>query len=97
MRFLLIRLRENAESIAFYGAEGQELTALTHALTRIVRVTMGRVRVMGLYDLFVNAYNYMSIIGAWGFGVPVVFWGGDGGMGVGVGWKERVALTVGGG
>lgn len=63
MRFLLIRVRENAESIAFYGAEGRELRALLSALAAAVRVTVARVRVVGGYDLFVNAYNYMSIIG----------------------------------
>jgi hypothetical protein len=63
MRFLLIRLRENSESIAFYSAEGQELAGLAGALRRVVGITLGRIRVMGAYDLFVNFYNYCSIIG----------------------------------
>lgn len=50
-------------SIAFYGAEGQEQGAVASALSRIVRVSLARLRVTGAYDLFVNFYNYMSIIG----------------------------------
>lgn len=63
MRFLLIRVRENAESIAFYGAERQELSAVVGALMKIIHIAIRRIRVMGLYDFFVNFYNYMSIIG----------------------------------
>jgi ABC-type uncharacterized transport system fused permease/ATPase subunit len=63
LRFLLIRLRENAESVAFYAAERQELSGLLAGLSKITRVALTRARVVALYDLFVNTYNYMSIIG----------------------------------
>ncbi|GBF95863.1 hypothetical protein Rsub_08454 [Raphidocelis subcapitata] len=64
LRFLLIRLRENAESVAFYGApaEARELGALEAGLAGIVRVALARIRVVGVYDLFVNFYVYYSII-----------------------------------
>ncbi|KAI8468733.1 MAG: hypothetical protein J3K34DRAFT_522735 [Monoraphidium minutum] len=62
MRFLLVRVRENAESIAFYGAERQELSALQRALASIVRVALARVRVVGMYELVAFLFSYVSII-----------------------------------
>ena len=64
MRLLLIRARENAEAIAFYGAEALELGGALTALSRVVRVTLTRLRVVAAYDLFALAYSYASIVGA---------------------------------
>jgi putative ATP-binding cassette transporter len=61
-RFSLVRLRENTESVAFYGGEGRELGAFTDRFSNVVgnfRGIMKRVKALGWYT---KTYDQAAII-----------------------------------
>ncbi|KAG1670562.1 hypothetical protein FOA52_012134 [Chlamydomonas sp. UWO 241] len=51
MRFSLVRVREHAESIAFYAGGAQELRVVLGRLERVLSTTFNRIRWTALYDL----------------------------------------------
>ncbi|KAG1676622.1 hypothetical protein FOA52_008751 [Chlamydomonas sp. UWO 241] len=62
MRFSLVRVREHAESIAFYAGGAQELRVVLGRLERVVSTTFTRIRWTALYDLWTSVYNYATIL-----------------------------------
>ena len=59
-RFGLIRIRENAESIAFYGGEEQELQQITNLFTDVFN-NFNRLIKWELYlDIFRNSYDFIT-------------------------------------
>ena len=59
-RFGLIRIRENAESIAFYGGEEQELQQATNLFTDVFN-NFNRLIKWELYlDIFRNSYDFIT-------------------------------------
>ncbi|KAF8070971.1 Abcd2 [Scenedesmus sp. PABB004] len=60
LRFGLVRLRENAEAIAFYGGDAREARALAAHLAALLAALLQRIRWLGLYELWVTAYTYAT-------------------------------------
>lgn len=61
-RYSLVRLRENAENVAFYGGEELEVRSLYHRLEYIIRNRATIIwRQLGL-EVFSNTYFYMAWI-----------------------------------
>lgn len=58
-RFSLVRMRENAESIAFYGGESIEMKEIKQRLDRSVSNYWGLIKAQRNLEFFTNAYRYM--------------------------------------
>ncbi|MGB3512711.1 MAG: ABC transporter ATP-binding protein/permease [Microcoleaceae cyanobacterium] len=59
-RFGLIRIRENAESIAFYGGEEQELSQAGNLFTDVFNNFNQLIKWQLYLDLFRNSYNFIT-------------------------------------
>ena len=59
LRFSLVRMRENAESIAFYGGEEQEMTQIRARLLRTIENSFDLLATKRNLELFTVAYRYM--------------------------------------
>eukprot|EP00547_Thalassionema_nitzschioides_P006469 CAMPEP_0194202724 /NCGR_PEP_ID=MMETSP0156-20130528/2674_1 /TAXON_ID=33649 /ORGANISM="Thalassionema nitzschioides, Strain L26-B" /LENGTH=527 /DNA_ID=CAMNT_0038928299 /DNA_START=268 /DNA_END=1851 /DNA_ORIENTATION=+ len=66
-RYSLVRLREHAESIAFYGGESAEKQSLYQRLQRVVTNRRDMNRTERNLEVFTNLYTYMSWV------IPVAF------------------------
>jgi ABC-type uncharacterized transport system fused permease/ATPase subunit len=65
-RFSLVRMRENAESIAFYGGEALEMQEIKARLGKAVDNYFDLVTTQRNLELFTRAYQYMvQVIPAW--------------------------------
>lgn len=58
-RFSLVRMRENAESIAFYGGENIEMKEIKNRLDRTVNNYWGLIKAQRNLEFFTVAYRYM--------------------------------------
>jgi ABC-type uncharacterized transport system fused permease/ATPase subunit len=58
-RFSLVRMRENAESIAFYGGEAQEIAQIKSRLERTIDNSFKLIATQRNLELFTVAYRYM--------------------------------------
>ena len=58
-RYSLVRLRENAESVAFYGGEGAERRALLRRLSAAVANYAGLLLASRNLDVFTSYYRYL--------------------------------------
>ena len=62
LRFDLVRVRENAESVAFYGADGREARTATKRLESAVAVRRRQAAVHAWLSLWQNIYGYATIL-----------------------------------
>ncbi|KAF5833658.1 ABC transporter transmembrane region 2-domain-containing protein, partial [Dunaliella salina] len=62
MRYALVRVRESAESIAFYGGEKAEARLVHSRLVAVLSAAATRIRVTGYYDLWTSMYQYATIL-----------------------------------
>jgi putative ATP-binding cassette transporter len=65
-RYALVRVRENAESIAFFRGEKREHLDLVTRFTEVIKNTMRIIGWNRTLGFFTNSYNYIAVI------VPVV-------------------------
>jgi putative ATP-binding cassette transporter len=61
-RFSMVRLRENAENVAFYGGEGRELDTFQARFARIVVNWWGIIRRRKKLTWFTTGYSQLAII-----------------------------------
>ncbi len=59
MRYSLVRVRENAESIAFYGGEGSEIALLKNRLSAVVANYAGLLVASRNLDFFTSFYRFL--------------------------------------
>jgi len=62
LRFDLVRTRENAEAIAFYGGGSRERRTALHKLERLVRVRRSAILWSAGLSLWTNVYSYATIL-----------------------------------
>jgi vitamin B12/bleomycin/antimicrobial peptide transport system ATP-binding/permease protein len=62
LRFDLVRVRENAESVAFYGADGRESRIAAGRLDTAVAVTRKQILIHAWLSLWQNMYSYATIL-----------------------------------
>eukprot|EP00775_Hariotina_reticulata_P013062 gene13062-13189_t len=62
LRFGLVRLRENAEAIAFYGGDDREASDLSRRLAAMLAMLLQRIVWLGWYELWVTGYTYATIL-----------------------------------
>lgn len=62
LRFDLVRVRENAESVAFYGADGRESKIAAGRLGAAVAVTRRQILIHAWLSLWQNMYIYATIL-----------------------------------
>jgi putative ATP-binding cassette transporter len=61
-RFDLVRVRENAESVAFYGADARESRIAAGRLNTAVSVTRKQILIHAWLSLWQNIYSYATIL-----------------------------------
>ncbi|KAI3434840.1 hypothetical protein D9Q98_002895 [Chlorella vulgaris] len=62
LRFALVRVRENAESIAFYAGDLRESELASARLARVIATIFGKVRWEAYLSLWQNVYSYSTIL-----------------------------------
>ncbi|KAL4446294.1 hypothetical protein ABPG77_003101 [Micractinium sp. CCAP 211/92] len=62
LRFALVRVRENAESIAFYSGDQREKELAAARLASVIATIFGRVRWEAYLSVWQNAYSYATIL-----------------------------------
>ena len=61
-RFSLVRLRENAENVAFYGGEGREFDAFNSRFARIIANWFGIIRRQKKLTWLTTGYSQLAIV-----------------------------------
>jgi putative ATP-binding cassette transporter len=61
-RFSLVRLRENAENVAFYGGEGRELNGFTDRFSRVVGNWWALIKRRKRLNWFQSGYAQLAIV-----------------------------------
>jgi putative ATP-binding cassette transporter len=61
-RFSLMRLRENAESIAFYRGEAQERTHIDHTFSKVIRNFARLIRKQRALNLFQRTFSQLTVV-----------------------------------
>ena len=61
-RFSLVRLRENAENVAFYGGEARELDTFQTRFARVVRNWWGIIKRRKRLSWFTNGYDQLATV-----------------------------------
>jgi ABC-type uncharacterized transport system fused permease/ATPase subunit len=62
MRFALVRVRENCESIAFYDGHAAEATYVDSRFKSVINIMKGVIRWTSLLALWRNMYTYATIL-----------------------------------
>ncbi|KAL4423783.1 hypothetical protein ABPG75_001084 [Micractinium tetrahymenae] len=62
LRFALVRVRENAESIAFYSGDQRERELAAARLASVIATIFGKVRWEAFLSLWQNTYTYATIL-----------------------------------
>lgn len=62
LRFSLVRVRENAESIAFYNGEKAEEKVANSRLRRLLETLDKRIKCLRSFAFFANAYDFATIV-----------------------------------
>ena len=75
-RFDMMRVRENSESIAFYGGEGPETAGFQERFSRVIKNFWGLMRQTKLLNFYVNGYGQCAIIFPILLAAPRYFSGG---------------------
>ena len=61
-RFSMVRLRENAESVAFYGGESREREVFQNRFTRVVLNWWGMIRRRKSLTWFTSGYSQLAVV-----------------------------------
>ncbi|EME31441.1 ABC transporter, ATP-binding & transmembrane domain isoform 2 [Galdieria sulphuraria] len=65
-RYVLVRIRENAESIAFYGGENREQELAKSRLNKALSRTIDIAKLQRNLEFFTNSYRYLiQVLPAW--------------------------------
>jgi putative ATP-binding cassette transporter len=72
-RFSLVRLRENAESVAFYGGEEHEAAIFRHRFARVVKNWWDIIRRRKRLGWFTNGYQQVATVFPFLVGAPRYF------------------------
>ena len=67
LRFTLVRLREYAEAIAFYRGGQKEHMQAQSRLESLIAISSRRIKWLSIYDLWLNIFEYATIL------IPTVF------------------------
>lgn len=62
LRFALVRVRENSESIAFYGGSASEEATALGRLRIVILTHLSRIRWAALLEVWRNCYVYATIL-----------------------------------
>ncbi|GMH39495.1 hypothetical protein BSKO_07393 [Bryopsis sp. KO-2023] len=62
LRFGMVRVRENSESIAFYSGDAREKSITTHRFERVVQTVLQKINWTAGLALWRNYYSYATII-----------------------------------
>ena len=61
-RFSMVRVRENSESIAFYGGEGPEMQNFQERFGMVIRNFWALMKRTKLLNFYVNGYAQLAVI-----------------------------------
>jgi vitamin B12/bleomycin/antimicrobial peptide transport system ATP-binding/permease protein len=62
LRFALVRVRENSESISFYNGQAAEAACVSTRFTAVVETIKRVINLSALLDAWRNCYDYATIL-----------------------------------
>lgn len=62
LRFALVRVRENSESISFYNGQAAEAACVDSRFTSLVHTIRRAISLTALLDAWRNCYDYATIL-----------------------------------